>query len=164
MGMTSMNAPRYSPAEFESLVLLASEWVIGQEEVVLHQGIPLSESQIADALQVGVSRPERVRLLSIAEIPIPDNAVLRRFCEASKTLSPATKALSARYGILIRSDQWCRRDIIVHELTHTAQYERLGGIRSFLEHYLRECLTIGFPHGSMEQEAITTAARICAES
>jgi len=50
---------------------------------------------------------------------------------------------------------------LVHELVHTGQYERLGGVRPFLERYLRECLTIGYPMGALEQEAIRIAEEIC---
>ena len=52
---------------------------------------------------------------------------------------------------------------MAHELVHTTQYERLGGIEAFLRPYLLECLSApGYPHGPMEQEAITTAARLYA--
>ncbi len=38
---------------------------------------------------------------------------------------------------------------------------RMGGFQQFLQQYLLECLTIGYPDAPMEQEAITTALRIC---
>jgi hypothetical protein len=43
--------------------------------------------------------------------------------------------------------------LVVHELAHTAQYERLGGFHPFLSAYLGECLTVGYPNGPLEQEA-----------
>ena len=49
---------------------------------------------------------------------------------------------------------------IAHELAHTEQYERLGGIEPFLRQYLSECLTIGYPAAPMEQEAIAAARRL----
>ena len=49
----------------------------------------------------------------------------------------------------------------MHELAHTAQYERLGGILPFLREYLFECLTSGYSEAPMEQEANEVAARVC---
>jgi hypothetical protein len=51
--------------------------------------------------------------------------------------------------------------MVIHELGHTAQYERLGGFEPFLRRYLFECLTIGYPEAPMEQEVIELTARIC---
>jgi hypothetical protein len=42
------------------------------------------------------------------------------------------------------------------------QYERLGGLQQFLQQYLHECITIGYPAAPMEQEAVTTTAKLCA--
>jgi hypothetical protein len=56
------------------------------------------------------------------------------------------------------------RAMIVHELGHTAQYERLGGgFEPFLRQYLFECLTIGYPEAPMEQEVIALTSRICGD-
>ncbi len=68
--------------------------------------------------------------------------------------------MALRYGIFIRSDCWGEHGLVAHELAHTAQYERLGGIRPFLRQYLLECLTIGYPAAPMEQEAIAAASRL----
>jgi hypothetical protein len=66
-----------------------------------------------------------------------------------------------RYGIYIRTDCWYKRKLIVHELVHTMQYERLGGFSPFIKHYVHECITAGYPNGPLEQEARQLAAHIC---
>jgi len=48
--------------------------------------------------------------------------------------------MSLRYGIFIRSDCWGDRRLVIHELAHTKQYERLGSLWHFLKLYLFECL------------------------
>ena len=149
------------PEEFAVLLSLASAWVGEQERVVLQEGISLTESLMNDARTAGVSHPERVRVLRVPQIPIPEHPTLRTVCDATKAITPRTHGLSVRYGIFVRAEHWGERDLVVHELVHTAQYERLGGIQPFLDKYLRECVTIGYPQGPMEQEAIVTAARIC---
>jgi hypothetical protein len=147
--------------EFSILLSLASAWVETQEQIALSNGIPLNDNQVRDAREVQVRHPERVRLLKVTAVPIPSHPTLRTVCDNTRAITASTKALSVRYGILIRAEQWLDREFVVHELVHTAQYERLGGIEPFLRDYLAECLAMGYPHGAMEQEAIRTTARIC---
>jgi hypothetical protein len=52
----------------------------------------------------------------------------------------------------------------LHELVHTAQYERLGGIVAFLRKYLSECATSGYRAAPLEEEAIAVAQRIQSSS
>jgi len=72
-----------------------------------------------------------------------------------------TIGLTLRYGIFIRSDCWGERRLVVHELVHTLQYERLGGFMPFLQQYLHECITIGYPAAPMEQEAKRIEREMC---
>ena len=140
---------------------LASAWVLEQERFILKNGVPLTAAQLADAKLVGVAQPARVRLFRIEQIPLPEHPDLMEMKEAMKLTTPALPGLTLRYGIYIRSDQWGQRRLVVHELTHTAQYERLVSVRAFLECYLYECLAIGYTSAPMEQEAIGMAQRIC---
>ena len=143
------------------LLPLACAWAAAQEQRILATGEALSELMLGRARQVGVKQPERVRLLYVPEIPIPEDPVLRAATLQTQFLSPRTRGLTLRYGIFIRED--CRDDptMVIHELGHTAQYERMGGFESFLRQYLFECLTIGYPEAPMEQEVIELTKRIC---
>ena len=145
------------------LLPLACAWAAEQERTILQSGIGLTESQLADARQVGVVQPERVRLLRVAQIPTPTDPALAAAADATNLISVSTGGLTVRYDICVRVNCWGQRPLNVHQLVHTAQYERLGGFEGFLRPYLLECITPpGYPHGPMEQEAITTAARLCA--
>ena len=151
---------RITPEQFEMLLPLACEWAAEQEQRILATGEALSDTMLANARLVGVTAPEQVRLLYVSEIPIPDDPVLRAAVLETQFLSPLTRGLTLRYGIFIRSD--CRSDqtMIIHELGHTAQYERLGGFEPFLRRYIFECLTIGYPEAPLEQEVIAFTARV----
>ena len=150
-----------SPYEFEMLLPLACAWAEQQEAVILRDGIPLSKARMNDARRIGVVHPGRVRLLNVTGVPLPEHPALRAAAEATGLISPLTAGLTLRYGIFIREDFQGDRRLIVHELVHTAQYERLGGFRPFLRQYLHECLTIGYPASPLEQEAVRTTARLC---
>jgi len=145
-------------ARFEMLLSLASKWAAALEKRILRDGVPLSDLEMADARAIGVREPERVRLLALARVPAPRNLTLSAAAAAIQFLTPETRGLALRYGIFVRSDCWGERALVAHELAHTAQYERLGGIEPFLRQYLQECLTIGYPAAPMEQEAIAAAS------
>ena len=148
-------------AQFDTLLPLAVKWATEQEQLILRDGVPLTETEIKDAKAVGVQQAERVRLLQVRAIPRPADAQLAAAADAMQFLTSATRGLTLNYGIFVRSDCWRDRALVVHELVHTAQYERLGGILPFLRQYLSQCLTIGYPEAPLEKEAITTATRVC---
>ncbi|MEY2538525.1 MAG: hypothetical protein QOG67_2265 [Verrucomicrobiota bacterium] len=152
-----------TPEQFESLLPLACQWAAGQEQHILATGAPLSQMAVADAQRVGVAQPQRVRILYVPEIPIPQHPALRAAAEQTRLISPLTGGLTLRYGIFIRADCAYSRAMVVHELGHTAQYERLGGFEPFLRQYLFECITIGYPEAPMEQEVVSLTARICGD-
>ncbi len=135
-------------------------WIEVQERRILVQGELLDARGLADARRIGVTNPERVRLLRVRAVPVPGGPLVD-FC-GRWTGGPVGRiaGLTARYGIFIRADVWGDRRLIAHELAHTAQYERLGGIRSFLRQYLTECLTTGYACAALELEAVEAAAGI----
>jgi hypothetical protein len=147
--------------QLELVLPLAVEWASEQEQRILLEGEPLSESELADAKVVGVRYPERVRVLLVEAFPSPSHPILKAVSEQIELLPSTPSGLTLQYGIFLRGD--CRRDrhLVVHELVHTAQYERLGGIVRFLQDYLFECATLGYGAAPLEQEAVEVAARIC---
>ena len=147
--------------EFQGLLPLACEWAEAQEQFIINKGIALTDPQIEDAKRVGVTHPKNIRLLRVSQIPMPDHPALEAAAQATQLISPQTTGLTLRYGIFIRSDFWGDRRLIVHELVHTSQYERLGGFLPFLQKYLMECIKIGYPDIPMEHEADSIADKIC---
>lgn len=149
-----------TPEEFNQLLPLAIEWAVSQENYIIKNGIALNAVQITDARLIHVINPEKVRLLKVDEIPLPDNQSLRTVAQKTGLVTRNTIGQTLQYGIFIRSDFWGNRKIIIHELVHVSQYERLGGIEKFLKKYLQECITIGYPQAPMEQEAILIANKL----
>ena len=150
-----------SSDKFEVLLPLACEWAEAKEKVALENGVPLTNSQTKDAKRAGVIHPERVKIFTVPQIPMPKHPILKSATGATQLITPDTAGLTLRYGIFLLSDFSNDRSLIVHELVHTSQYEKLGGFLPFLRKYLMECITIGYPEANMEQEAIRTAEKIC---
>ena len=147
--------------QLEQLLPLAAEWAADQERRVLCEGVPLSAIEMADAKAIGVRNPERVRLLRVESVPVPAHPMLRAAAASMNFLTSAPSGLALNYGIFLRADHWRDRALIAHELAHTAQYQRLGGILPFLQTYIYQCATVGYRNSPLEMEALATAARIC---
>lgn len=148
--------------QLEELLPLAAQWAAIQERRVLCEGVPLSKIELADAKAIGVRDPERVRLLRVDAVPVPAHPMLKAAAASINFITAAPRGLALDCGIFVRADHWRDRALIAHELVHTAQYQRLGGILPFLQTYIVQCATIGYQNAPLELEAIATSARICA--
>ncbi|MEY2555734.1 MAG: hypothetical protein QOF93_878 [Verrucomicrobiota bacterium] len=147
--------------QLEKILPLAVQWAAEQERRVLCGGVRLSEIELADAKAISVRNPERVRLLRVDSVPVPVHLMLRAAAASIHFLTAAPRGLALNKGIFIRADHWRDRALVAHELVHTAQFQRLGGILPFLQTYIFQCATVGYPNAPLELEAIATAARIC---
>ena len=140
------------------LLPYVTRWIEARERQILVEGTPLNEQSAADAFAIGVAEPGRVRLLRVPKVPLPAGRLINLAERLAGGPWENTAGLTARHGIFIREVCWGDRRLIAHELAHTAQYERLGGIAPFLRAYLTECLTSGYSAAPLELEAIAAAA------
>ncbi|MGK0185170.1 MAG: hypothetical protein ACI9R3_000945 [Verrucomicrobiales bacterium] len=131
----------------------ASVWVYLQERHICRHGAALSVREQQIASLVGVHCPERVRVLSVSEVPFPFDWLTRRIAAMTEQSPARALGLTARYGIYIQEQARWDIELLVHELVHTAQYERSNGILGFLRLYLRDCLHNGYMNAEMEREA-----------
>jgi hypothetical protein len=147
--------------ELEELLPLAAQWVTEQRQRALCAGVPLSETELADARAVGVQNPERIRLLRVETIPVPAHPMLRAAAVAMRFLPTSPRGLALDDAIFVRADYWRDRSLIAHELAHTAQYQKLGGILPFLRTYISQCAIVGYPNAPLELEAEARSKRAC---
>jgi len=145
----------------EDLLPIAAQWATEQERRVLCEGVRLNEIEMGDAKAIGVRHPERVRLLRVDMVPVPAHPMLRAAAASMNFLTAAPRGLALKYGVFVRADHWRDRALIAHELVHVLQYQRLGGVLPFLQTYICQCATLGYPNAPLELEASATAARIC---
>lgn len=150
-------------AQFKNLLPVACKWAEAQEALILQKGNPLSAQLMEDAAKIGIVNPDKVRMFNVFTIPIPGDPILREACSTTNLVTKKTAGLTLHYGIYIRADCVSDHPLHVHELVHVAQYERLGGMQAFLQQYLYEVITIGYPSAPMEQEAIIKTRTICVQ-
>jgi hypothetical protein len=147
---------------FERLSPLAYQWVKAQEEFVLARGASLGPAHTADARRVGVQDCDRVKVLVVDRIPLPDNEELAEAAKRSQIITEASRGMAIGHGIIIRADCWGDRELLLHQLVHVAQCERSGGLESWVQQYLFDRHTSAtFTAGALEDEARRTAREIC---
>ncbi|MDP7423443.1 MAG: hypothetical protein QGH40_16345 [bacterium] len=148
-------------SQYQNMLPLACQWVEEQEALILRKGHSLSPDLLPYAERIGIDHLDRVRVLPIASIPLPQNPVLMKTCRQIQLITPQTAGLAMRYGIYVRLDCTTNVNVLIHELVHVAQYEKLGGIFQFLQRYLFEIVAVGYPNGPLEQEAAKLTREIC---
>ena len=151
--------------KFNRLAPLAYQWAKGQEAFVLKLGVKLAARQRADAEQVGVQKPERVRILVVDRIPLPEDKELADAARHAQIITDSSRAVAIGYAVIIRADSWQNRELLLHQLVHVAQCERSGGLEPFVLEYLSDRNNSAqFSVGSLEDEARNLAREICSGS
>ena len=144
--------------ELPELFPYIEAWVTGlqQQAIATGKSNPLYYPYTRAA---GVIHPEKIWILSAAAIPNPTHPRIAELAKEIGLLTPATGAITAGYGIIVRAD--CVNDLrlIVHELVHVAQYERLG-IVDFLRAYIGQLNEHGYNEAPFELEAEIKTADI----
>lgn len=127
-----------------------TRWAENEERKIMKHGVPLEPVLLDLARSLGIRRPEEVRVWLVARIPLPVPASLVRCASrwGLPVFAPGGMALG-RGIYLIHGQEASLR----HELVHTAQYERLGGILPFMRRYVFECLAKGYAGADLEVEA-----------
>jgi len=148
---------------FEQLLPLAYQWTKAQEEFVLVHGTSLSPQHMADARLAGVRDCERIRILVVDRIPLPEDGELAEAARSARIITEDTRCVGFGHAIIIRADAWGDRELLLHNLVHIAQYERSGGLEPWVRQYLVDRQNSAtFSVGSLEDEARRLAREICA--
>lgn len=134
------------------LVPKAIAWAQGQSDLILRNGVPLTEKERTLAAHVGIAQPGLVRILYVSELPIPQEPLLREVADATGLIGPNMAGLTLGYGIFI-VDRHADVRLISHELRHVQQYESLGGIDAFMPVYLAQIASVGYYNAPREQDA-----------
>jgi hypothetical protein len=102
----------------------AIAWAEERSSEILSEGNALSDEGLEIARTVGVSRPERIRISSVPELPLPDDPDLRYAALKTGLLGP---------------------DVY--------QYEHAGTIKDYLPEYLDQIVKFGYHDAPFEVDA-----------
>lgn len=123
-------------------------WATTLETGVLEAGRSLAQWQTADAQQVGVRFPRRVRVLLVDAIPAPGDPELRAAAESCRFLDGRDGHLTLGYAIMIHRRCVGSRRILRRALGAVAEFELAGSLQAFLAGHLDEAwrtATADFP-------------------
>ena len=136
---------------------LVTRWAHRHQERILAEGRPLNREESAKARAIGIADVRRVRVLTVSTVPTPGSRILRFLAWLTRISPELAAGMALGHGIYLDREYGGSRLILLHELVHVAQYERMGGIRPFMRQYLAECLSDGYDNSGMEQEAARVA-------
>ncbi|MEL7538666.1 MAG: hypothetical protein AAFZ58_14950 [Pseudomonadota bacterium] len=139
-------------AVLPALLPKAIAWAEHRSAEILKNGVELSARESTLAVAVGVKAPERIRIQSVAAIPVPEDAELASVARASGLLGAGTIGLTLGYGIYVCDGHRSTR-LISHECRHVYQYEMAGSIGDFLPVYLQQIVDFGYVDAPYEIDA-----------
>ena len=108
-------------------------WAEDQANQVAHSGRPLNEGEREIARSVGVRAPDRIRVLLVDALPLPENTALREAALQTGLLGPKMVGLTLGHSIFIRRGYETGR-LLSHECRHVYQYEQAGSIAGAADH------------------------------
>lgn len=138
--------------QLQTLLPMAIKWAEEHSEKIQNEGVSLTTEQIEIAKQVGVTNPEKVKLIEVEKIPFPENEQLNEATRQIGFLSETMKGLTLGHSIYICSGHNTIQ-LLSHELRHVYQYEAFGSIAEFLVEYLKQIVLVGYENSLLEQDA-----------
>ena len=136
------------------LTLKAIEWAEQRAAEIAAAGEPLSDSELAVAIKVGVVAPGRIRLSLVSTLPLPADPMLRQAAFQTGLLGPNMIGLTLGHGIYICNGHKSVA-LLSHEFRHVYQYEQAGSIAAYLPDYLLQIVKYGYSSAPYEIDART---------
>lgn len=130
-----------------------ANWAKEQELISLTAGKPLARWQMEDARQVGIQRPDKVRLLYVDSIPQPIDAQLRATAARTGLIGRENVGVTLGYAVLILRGCVGLRRVLRRHLRHVAQMENVGSSVGFLGEYLRQIAWFGLAQAPFRLDA-----------
>jgi hypothetical protein len=145
--------PRRIADDVAALLPGALAFIDDSEREILRRGRPLTAEEARIAQAVGVAHPEQVRVLVSNDFIQPrDRAFVALARRLGIDLDAGLLGRTSGHGVQLRHGSARSRRLLAHELTHVAQYERMG-TAALLRQYFVELLVVGYERSPIEAEA-----------
>ena len=104
------------------------------------------------ARAVGVNNPHQVRVVVLAQFPLPQNKTLRAKAITYGVGSTEEGGRTIGYVIMLKEKFAQEKWILAHELTHVAQQEQMGR-EAFIRRLIAERELMGYRRAPLELDA-----------
>lgn len=137
----------------EQLQSGVADYIREAERAGSKDGHALDAAQLELARTIGVSEPERVRVVYTRHFPVASDAALAAQLKTRFGIGGAADGgLTMGHTIYIAEKYSGARWLLSHELTHVVQFERLG-VERFAHDYLTQMLVVGYARAPLERAA-----------
>ncbi len=145
--------------EFLSKMIHYSETL---ERRILSEGRPLTEAEREIARRANVKNVNRVRVLILDAVPLPNDVALQQYLAefGFLRLIRGARGTTKGYGVILTRSGARRPTDLAHELIHVGQYERCGGIAALMQYHLPDLKANGYRRSELEDEAYRLAPKI----
>ena len=117
------------------------------------RGAGLRPPLLSIANQVGVRRPELIRICLVDAVPMPSDPLLAEAANQVGLAADGMAGLTLGYVVFVRRGHESNLRLLSHEFRHVAQYEASGGIAQFLGAHLRHLVAFGYEDSPFEVDA-----------
>ena len=135
-----------------NLLPKAIAWAEKYSQEIATSGMPLNDSEISLAREVGVQRPDQIRISLVECLPLPKDPNLREAALQTGLLGPNMVGLTLGYSVMVCKGHLTKR-ILSHEFRHVYQYECHGSIAEFLPVYLQQIIEFEYANCPLEVDA-----------
>lgn len=130
----------------------AISWAEAEATRGASAGREITERERDFAREVGVTYPERIRVITVDALPMPTDPPLRAAAEQTGFLDLGMVGLTLGHSVFICRGRETAR-LLSHEFRHVYQYEQAGSIAAFLPGYLLQIVERGYAATTFETDA-----------
>jgi len=146
------NPPTEVKQKLEVLTPLTLEWFNDIEKQYLAKGRTLTTEEIQMARAIGVSRPEKIRVIILKDFPYPANETLMLHTKNYGMGSSAEGGRTMGNIIMLKAQRKDERWLLAYELAHIAQQEKLGR-NAYVRQFITELEMLGRKRAPLELNA-----------
>ena len=141
------------------------DWAYETEREGLESGVPLNSRELALAADIGIRKPEKVRIVYVEQVPFPyENFALKTLGEALGFIGEdiINNAQVFGYSIYVRNGYELDRPKLAHELVHVLQIERSDLDQVITQHF-SDIAEFGYDKAPLEVEAFKANSQYAAD-
>lgn len=128
------------------------DWIYAQERIIQESGFELNEAGVRLARTVGVSYPEKIKVMLIDEIPQIDNVKIRSLAKSLGMLRQPALGMTFGHSIYIANGKGSTR-LYSHEFRHVFQCEQYPTLADYASEYISQLLEFGYHRAPLEIDA-----------